>query len=57
VQTSEADKNIEEATENTYNHIHYKEYCKDLVAPQAIDIGESRRRIREKLADERYRVC
>ncbi|GFY70866.1 dynein regulatory complex protein 8 [Trichonephila inaurata madagascariensis] len=38
-------------------NINYKELCADLVASQMFDIAESRRKIREKLVDDRYRMC
>ncbi|GFU02309.1 dynein regulatory complex protein 8 [Nephila pilipes] len=54
--TNEIEKFLNTAVDLSGN-INYKELCTDLVAPKIFDIAESRRRIREKLVDDRYRMC
>nr|XP_042896062.1 dynein regulatory complex protein 8-like [Parasteatoda tepidariorum] len=49
-------KFLEFATDPKSYTVNYKLLIQDLIAPQSIDVSESRRSIREKLVDDRYRL-
>ncbi|GBM91873.1 Dynein regulatory complex protein 8 [Araneus ventricosus] len=48
---------LDNATADPTGKINYKEYSEQLVVPPVFDIAENRREIREKLVDDRYRMC
>ncbi|XP_055931895.1 dynein regulatory complex protein 8-like [Argiope bruennichi] len=51
------EKFLGNAPKDSSGKINYKDFSELLVVPHVFDIAENRREIREKLVDDRYRMC